>query len=253
MKDKILNGVILLLVVGCLIIGGKIGYSYYLGVCEEYNNSIINFSLEVVKGNKTLEDISLLDASDSVKENLISYYNDSFYTDKDVYVLYDDISYYLANKSRVAEIQEDYGDSILDEGSTYFLGSVSEDDTDADKKFFELSMQYIDILKDKKDIRVYEENNKFYIKISSLTFDSNGQEIIYHNGFRFIVREESLEKDFIGFRQQSDIYKNLVEKKRIEDDLGYFVVFSNDFGSEIIITYTEKLGKINDLFIKEII
>lgn len=251
MKNRILNIIILLLVVGCLFLGGKIGYNYYLDSCEDYNNNVIEFSVGLIKGDKSLEDIEALDVSENVKESLIKYYNSSFYTDKDFYILYDDVAYYLANKAQVAAIQEEYGDSILNEESTYFLGSVSEDASDEDKKFFELSMQYIDILKDKEDSRVYEENNKLCIDIPSLVFDSNGQDIIYYKGFKFIVRQESLEKDINNYRQNSDIYSTLVEKIRTENELGFSVIFSNDFDSEIVLTYTLKLGKIDELSIKE--
>lgn len=251
-KNKILNIIIVILLVACIILGGKIVIENYKLNCEIYNDNIINFTVEMIKGNKTLEDIDMLDVNESVKNSLRQYYNDTFYNESDKIVLYDDINFWMQNKDLIAEIQKEYGDAILEEDCPYFFDNISEDDSDMyseeDLKFFELSNLYIDILKNNKDNRVFEEDNKICIYVKDLNFDTEGKETIIYKGFKFNIYASSLDKDLVSYHKNSDIYKTIEIKKIIEQEDNYFkVILKNDFDSVISIFYKLKLGKIDEI------
>lgn len=252
LKNKVLNIVIIVLVVGCLILGGKIGYDYYMGECEIYNDNIVNFTIEMIKGNKSLEDVDSLDAMEEVKESLRQYYNDTFYSDDDLIVLYDDYNYVLKNKDDIAESQKEYGESILDEGCAYFLGSLSEDDTytDEEMRYFELKSIYIDILKNEIDERVFEKDNQICIKVKDLQF-KNSIDIIIYKGLKFKVFEDSMIKDIPNYRQTSEKFQTfeLVQDIKESDILKYN--FKNILADKLLIVGKISFGKIKNIEIQE--
>ena len=85
-----MNVGIIVLVIACLFLGGRLLYTSYMDKCEIYNQNIIDFTVEMIKGNKSLEDIDTLDANDSVKESLRKYYNDTFYLEGELILVYED-------------------------------------------------------------------------------------------------------------------------------------------------------------------
>ena len=78
-KTLIIIFVAIILIIA-LILGGKIGYDYYMDSCEVENEVILNFIEDMVKGHKSYSDIDSLEASEDVKENLREFYSGFFFS-----------------------------------------------------------------------------------------------------------------------------------------------------------------------------
>ena len=247
MLDKLSTMLIVILSLICVIIMGKWGYDYYINECELYNENIVEFTIEMIKGNKSLEDIDTLDANDSVKESLRTYYNDTFYADDDKILLYDDIDFWMKNREKIALMQEEYGETILDEGCSYFLGSISEDDlllyTEEELKYFELKNIYIDLLKNQIDDRVKEEENELYIYLKDLNFDTIDKEIIIYKGLKFDIYRDELEKSILRYCKFSEKYNTVEFQNIIESKKGEQVILKNIFDSKWYINYNFSILK----------
>ena len=254
MKDRILNISIIVLVIACLFLGGRLLYKNYMDECEAYNNNIVNFAVELIKGNKSLEDIDALDANDSVKDSLRTYYTDNFYSDDDKILLYDDVDFWIKNREKIALMQEEYGETILDEGCPYFLGSISEDDlllyTEEELKYFELKNIYIDLLKNQIDDRVKEEENELYIYLNDLDFDNLEKETIIYKGLRFDIYRDALEKGISKYCIFLEKYNTIKIQNVIKEEKREQVILKNVFDSKWFINYDLSiLNKIEELSI----
>lgn len=247
-KDRILNIILVILFIFGLFLGVNLLINQYKMDCYIYNKEIIDCSIGVIKGIKSVEDIQLLNSNNQIKEYLLMYYNNTFYTDNEKIVLYDDMVFWNENKNSIASMQLEYGDSILDEGCPYFLSTISDEElkfySDEDLKYIELSNIYIDILKNQMDRRVFEEDNQICIYVSDLNFNELGEDEIIYKGLRFRLFANSLEKNVLSYHINSDIYQSIEVRNTIKTEDGYRVFLKNDYGSDMSILYNTHFGKI---------
>lgn len=257
MKNKVLNIVIIVLVVGCLILGGKIGYDYYMGECEQYNDNIVNFTIEMIKGNKSLEDVDSLDATDEVKESLRQYYNDTFYSDDDLILIYEDVAFFYSNREKLKKIQQSYGEELKSLECSYYYsyGIVSPDASEDEIKFANLATSYIYLNeKEKNTDGIIEEHNNLYIKLKDLDFKNLDSIYVFYNGLKININKYGLNKVSIVERQKDNNYRTIAKKNEYSENKDKIIILKNEPKEyRIIVTLNLKIsfGKIKNIEIQE--
>lgn len=261
-KNRILNLIILALILGILGVGGNIIYKNYQYDCEKYNNEIIDFTVELIKGHHTLEDIDALDANDDVKNSLREYYQNTFYSDDDMILVYEDIDKLENSYAEAKEIQESipfkYGTQEYDYAIEELFIDVLYGDNSENALNFENNAEnnratILKILQNcnfsidvKTDTFLVKENNNLYISINDLNF-SNGIMSVYYNGVKFDIYRDTLNKK-IRSELLNDMVFQSYERKNVFEEDGLFVVMLKDsLSNTIYFRYDISFGKLNSL------
>lgn len=254
MKDRILNISIIVLVIACLFLGGRLLYKNYMDECEAYNNNIVNFAVEMIKGNKSLEDIDSLDATDSVKDSLRTYYNDNFYSDDDLILIYEDVAYFESIKDEIEKEQRAYGDAFFDPDCDYFWNlSVDESGEEVDEeteKYNYVAVNYLYYNKDKNSSEIIKKDNNLYIKSSDLKFNGEDFVDLYYNGLNVFVIAPEDGKISRENRRDYAYYKNLVFIREYDEDKNTVYLYSSDAGYakvNISLVCKMNIGKIKNM------
>lgn len=249
-----------MLVVGCLILGGKIGYDYYMGECEQYNDNIVNFTIEMIKGNKSLEDVDSLDATDEVKESLQQYYNDTFYSDDDLILIYEDVEFLNRNIDMLVKFQESYlKDGILSEEYmidvfeeysnevSYAGEDINEEQEPLDYKNEEKIKKLYSIFDITKQNNTSDniiiKENKLYINSKDISLQNGRQEINYQ-GYIFNLFEGQLNKKVENDIKQSEKYQSIELKNTLEEDNYIVFVLKDYLNNKYTFKGSMKFGKL---------
>lgn len=259
MKNKVLNIIIIVLVVGCLILGGKIGYDYYMGECEQYNDNIVNFTIEMIKGNKSLEDVDSLDATDEVKESLRQYYNDTFYSDDDLILVQENIDDLIKYIPEVKEYQKQFSKEDLmsdkyemavdnlfvKELSKYLNETLTEEDyTDEDREtsnkiyVYKIYRNYYEETKE-----LVKENNNLYINVKDLTFN-DGLYTCYYKGLKFDIIRDVLDNVMQSEIEKSEKYQSIECKSLFKEDGKTIYVLKDFLDNKYTFKGSMKFGKL---------
>lgn len=251
---------IIVLVIACLFLGGRLLYTSYMDKCEIYNQNIIDFTVEMIKGNKSLEDIDTLDANDSVKESLRKYYNDTFYADDELICIYEDIDSVVGQIEKVedfynslVEVEEVRYNNKIVKGISLDMFLTSEIDIlfgESDftrDELYELAdiqrilQEYDSIKIQKTDSFVYYDNGNLYLRAE----DFNKIEYVKYKGFKVDLYSVILNKEFHGY----DELRESIEVKNIfKEDKSIFVYVTKDkLNNNYNFSSKMGFGKINDL------
>lgn len=232
MKDRILNISIIVLVIACLFLGGRLLYKNYMDECEAYNNNIVNFAVEMIKGNKSLEDIDSLDANDSVKEGLRTYYNDNFYADDDLILIYEDVAYFRQHKDGLKEMQLSYGDAIYDGESEYFYQFVNEGDdvSEEERKYNHLASTYLYYNEGENTNGIVEKDNNLYIDPNVLDFSELDGYDVYYDGLKIYINKYNFDKSIRSVRAEDEFFKTLSVVNVLEEDNRVYVLKNSSKG-----------------------
>lgn len=254
MKDRILNISIIVLVIACLFLGGRLLYKNYMDECEAYNNNIVNFAVEMIKGNKSLEDIDSLAATDSIKESLRTYYNDTFYADDDLILIYEDVAYFRQHKDGLKEMQLSYGDEIYNTESAYFNQFVNEGDelSEEERKYNHLAVTYLYINEGKNTNGIVEKDDNLYIDSNVLDFSEYDGYDVYYDGLTIYVNKYMLEKNIRNVRAADTFFESLGVVRVLDEDSKVYVLKNTSKGYIINgeLYCSLKLGKIDNIRIK---
>lgn len=260
MNNKILNGIIVVLLFSCLFVGGKIMYSNYMAECEEYNDNIINSAIDLMNGKMSIKSIETLDMSDDIKESFKNYYNKTFYSDDDLILIYENVE----NISRDIKAAQRIYKELTENNRIYFNNKIFEpvimEDflyTEIDVLFYESSfnseelselatvqsillnidIQNIDF---SKDNRVVEKNGNLYMKAS----DFYNSENVNYLGIKIDLTSIGFEKIF----KNDMLSVKLNREGEKELDKGEFIYIIRDEVNNIYdLKVEKKVGKINTL------
>ena len=231
-NDSYLNKIILILFVIIVLFFGKVGLDYYRNETLSFNEEVQSFAIELVKGNKTLEYIDKLEVSDKLKEDFKSYYNNSFYSEDDLVLIYEDVSFFEKNRNKVDKLQRSYGEPFFNDPDLRYNFAVNESDdlTEEEIKFNQLVLNYSYLDKNKTSNQIIEKNNNLYIKAKDIVFNSEDFVAFYYEGLKLNVYLPETEKmtllnrqnhpyytnfDFISTRESDDViiysYKNSID------------------------------------------
>ena len=264
LKDRILNIGIIVLVIACLFLGGRLLYTSYMDKCEIYNQNIIDFTVEMIKGNKSLEDIDTLDANDSVKESLRKYYNDTFYLEGELILVYEDYQLLdeiikdcekfrkIATVDGVFDIGQ-YEEQIMiasEKKTIEYMESLTEDEREEMDSpplwdYFYSLYEYNN--KDRNDLILREEG--LYVSVNDLVF-TNAECIKYYNGFPISIYRDILDKKIKSEIIKDTLYQSIEFKAFIERE-GFYQCNVRDELDNIYNFYcTKKLGKVDTIEFK---
>lgn len=232
MKDRILNISIIVLVIACLFLGGRLLYKNYMDECEVYNQNIINFAVELIKGNKSLEDIDSLDATDSVKESLRTYYTDNFYADDDLILIYKDVAYFRQHKDELKEMQLSYGDEIYNSECGYFYEFIDESGelTEEELKYNNLGLTYLYVNEGKNSNGIVEKDNNLYIDPNVLDFSEYDGYDVYYDGLTIYINKYNFDKSISSVRAEDEFFESLSVVNILEEDSRVYVLKNSSKG-----------------------
>ncbi len=202
-----------------LVIAICIGLNVYINwrnsECEYNNQKIIDFTVELVKGNKSIEDINSTDFPEKVKNSFLDYYNNNFIEDnsEEVLKLYDSVSYFNSVIPEIKEKQVGLGDSFFTdkEGYAYSIAvNESGEDIGIDERYKFVYLNYSYVNEDKTSNGIYEKEDCLYIKKSEVFFDDSGKSKLYYKGLLFNVYLDDFDKCKRSDRQK-DYRFNMLE------------------------------------------
>ena len=253
-RFKIIDICIIVLLILCIIFGIRLGLKIKDINNEEYNTIVTEFAIELVKGNKSLEDIENLNIDDDIKETFREYYNSTFYNTSDTVVAFDSVSQLDKLYENIKEISNNsYIDGVFNkelfknylyENNLISISSTSEDEFE---EIDTMNLEYFyDIYNpDSKSTIEYEiDGDNIIVKVSELKFNGDGYCIINYKGFNIMLVRDALDKgirneirnstQYISITQSSDTFVDNIRRKYYEDFLG----------NRYLITYEYSLGKI---------
>ena len=260
MLDKVSTVIIVILSLICVIIMGKWGYDYYMNECELYNENIVEFTIEMIKGNKSLEDIDSLDATDSVKDSLRTYYNDNFYFDNSLIVLSYDYKLLDELVNECIEFRENsmingvfdeqiFNNFVMDAANKHLIdyyNSVKSDEDFADSPP-EFESKYFLWDYSKKDVNDFEvKEDSLCISLSKLYF-TDGECIKYYKGYPISIYRDALDKKIISEIQISEKYQSISVKNIIEDGKIVDYIVKDYLSNDYSFTVGLNKGKIESL------
>lgn len=244
-----------MLILCCLGVGGNILYNSYKFSCESYNNNILVFAVEMIKGNRSYDEIDDLDAPDEVKESLRNYYMNSFYTPTDKVLVYEDIDSLLNQKNDVVEYiakvnlpidSEEFYMQMEEDFTSYFYG-FEEEENDVDAETEHLIYGLFNISFDSKDSDyLFVENGNLYAVVDDLVF-TNGENISYYGGFKFIIYRDALDKKIRSEIQNDSNYQSFNISSVFEEDGKTVCILKDNLSNNKYIKYDTTFGKINSI------
>ena len=179
--------------------------------CEEYNNNIINFTVDLIKGCKDLSDIDNLDATDEVKNSLRQYYNDTFYAEDELVLIYEDVAYFRSHKEELKKKQLTFGEDIYSNECPYFYEFINESEevSEEERKYNGVATSYLYINEGKDTLGVIEKDNNLYMVASDFNFGTLDGYNIYFEGLEIYVNKYILDKSFPLLRVNDIFYNTL--------------------------------------------
>lgn len=251
--SKILIGLIIFIILFC--ISGTI-LTWYNSKVNNQNQIVQDFAVELMKGNKSFEDIKILEVSSDIKESFKTYYNDTFYSEDDVIVVCDNILEVDNIANKVQELGEEfYNNDVFDYESyynkLYEIGILSiECSNDDISGVFdnsvntELSGFYTLYHPDKQsDVEYKIENNQLFVKVKDLNFVQGYSSVIY-KGFEFPIYRDALDKNIIYEIQKSSKYQSIYETGVSKEKNSREVYYSDELGNKYVIAFEYRFGKI---------
>lgn len=261
-KNRILNLIILALILGILGVGGNIIYKNYQYDCEKYNNEIIEFTVELIKGHHTLEDIDALDANDDVKNSLREYYQNTFYSDDDLIMVYEDIDKLVGIIDEVEEYRKGIDAPLFSEeynlrvdSDFYFFTNYNGENITDDLGLSEEEQEHLILLinglnnynpenSDTKELVV--ENGNLYVNVNSMFFN-NGSYTCYYKGFKFDVYRDILDKKIRSEILNDTVFQSYERKNVFEEDDLFVVMLKDSLSNTVYFRYDVSFGKLSSL------
>lgn len=98
------------------------------------------------------------------------------------------------------------------------------------------------------DSRVFEENNKYFIKVSELNYDTTGYDYITYGHFHIYVGEKDVSKDTFAQRQAENRFSMIGV---VEEDEGVlYKIFDTELNDSIYAVVDFGLFSVNSCYIK---
>lgn len=261
-KNRILNLIIIGLIFCILGLGGNIIYKNYQYDCEKYNNEIIDFTIELIKGQHSIDEIDTLDANDDVKNSLREYYQNTFYSDDDLILVYEDIDSLLDKRIDALNIYN----SIKETNSFKYNNKIFDNIT-LDKFLHSEISVLCDFNVWTKEERYYfadiqrvlngiDLNNSSTTNIDFIKDDSNLYITVndYMNNDEFIYNGYKIKKESILLekRIRNSIYetKNIpfIDLVNVVDmDGGFIYIVEDNINNHYDIEVNMKFLRINDI------
>ena len=171
-----------------LILGSFISYNIYDNNRREKIGDLI---------------VEILNGYDIINENTDKglaywgreYQNSNFYPDDYKYVILSDVSGFNNCVDTMKKAEE-----IIKNDPFTVIENIEGFDTPEMEKFYPYYSE--EVLP--KDTRIIEENNKYFIKISDLNFDSTGHDEISYGNFLISVNEREVGKETFTQRQMAN-------------------------------------------------
>lgn len=249
-------GIIVILVV-CLMLGCKIYFDKVKSEQDLYNQEVIDFVVDTVKGNKTLAEVESLNCNDSIKCVIKEYINNTFYSDTEELLIYEDIGFFYKNKEKLDEIQKSYGEEIYNLECPYYMtyGLVGPDSSKEEIDFSNLATMYLYFNEDRTNSYIIERDNNLYIKVKDINFNGQDSITLYYKGIEIIVNKYSSNKMTMNERRSNKNYSSIAffRVDEIEKNEKIYV-YKNDgreFNFYVDIYCTYKGGKIDSIKIVE--
>lgn len=244
-----------MLIFCCLGVGGNILYKSYKFDCESYNRNILDFAVDMIKGNHSYYEIDDLDAPDEVKESLKNYYLNSFYTSSDKVLIYEDIDGLLDQKNDVVEYiakvnlpinSEEFYMQMESDFTSYFYGS-QEEENKIDKATEHLIYGLYNISFESKDSDyLFIENDNLYAVVDDLVF-TNGENISYYGGFKFTIYRDALDKKICSEIQNDPYYQSYKISSIFKEDGKTVCILKDDLSNSKYIKYDTSFGRISSI------
>ena len=239
-----------------------IGVNMYNAKIESNNNSFINFTVDLIKGNKTLEDIDNLNVSQDIKDVFNSYYNNHFYKENEEVVVFENLHFldniyntavdvgnesYIDGVFNVDLYQSNLRDKGLISSVLEATGDVEDTEIIVNEEYNELYYLYNPARK--SDISYRVENDKLFVNIDDLTF-INGSCFVVYKGFEIEVVRDLLDKKRI-----TDVKNDLNIQSISIFNQDYYdktnrVVCRDSLKNEYIINFKYNFGKIKSVEFK---
>lgn len=246
--------VLLVIFIGCICF---YCYNWYASE-RDYNNDIImNFSEELIKGNKSKEDIERLNIDEDIKEIFLEYFDKNYYKENELLVICEDVDYLNSIESKAKEIasqcyvdgvfsRELYENSLIEQGLVnYIIEATCDDDlSESNKSDFDKREYFYYYNPEAKGTSNFSiDGNKITVSVDNLVF-VDGSCIINYKGFEFEIVRDVLDKKILSEMRKSEKYQSIklktsTEVKNVKRN--YFVDY---LGNEYLITYEYSLGKI---------
>ena len=214
-KNRILNLIIIGLIFCILGLGGNIIYKNYQYDCEKYNNEIIDFTIELIKGQHSIDEIDTLDANDDVKNSLREYYQNTFYSDDDLILVYEDIDSVISKRKDALNIYN----SIKETNSFEYNNKVFENITIDEFLNYEISVLF--------DPNIWSKDERYYFadiqKLLNNSDINNNSEIsldfINKDGDLYITVNDYMNNDVFIYKGYKIKKESILLEKRIRNSI----------------------------------
>lgn len=260
-KRTILNIVIIILLLLCMIVGSLVFVKYIKMQNDMYNQKILDFSLDVIKGNHSAFDIENSEMPENIKSYLIDFTKNLFYQEDDTLLIAENIDVFRDNIDFIKKVNYDYNQTGIgidkpsfvllsdDYGLSYLYGIFNAvDEQEITKEIAEDMALYnfcINYTGQETD-RLFEiKDNNLYVFLSSLRI-VNGYDYIHYEGLEYYIVADTLDKKILSFCKNDSYWQSLnIVKERDRDKVKQFIV-SNNVDS-FVINATYKWGKIVEI------
>ncbi len=256
---KVENTLIVLFVLFIVFLGSILGIKYYQASVLEYNSSVQYYSLEVMKGNLSRADIGVLPIDDSVKVSLQAVYDEMFYRDDEIIVVYEGVSEldkyidymeenYTTYEETYALLREEIGNytlsSVVEEGD---VGPTEEELAEkADINMYYNMLELLEyssmfVLGGETNATIVDDN--IVITAGETVFDKGSMKISYR-GYQISFIRDIQEKLFRDYVSTSEKYSSItLNDTKVIDN--YMIDYLTDYlDNQYTIVYELSRGKI---------
>lgn len=264
MKYKIFDYLIIIMIIICIISWSSYFIKSYNIKNEEYNETVENFIIEVINGNKTKEDINNFNISEKMKKSLINYIETTFYKDDDLVKIYDNIEEIgiitneLVNDLEVCKIDGIFNiDLFLD--LCYKKFELSNLDEKNGVYLYKYRQVYENVNEDEiekfenkeTDERLIVIDDSLFMKAIDIPYESF---LVFYNGVEIDVNTSLLEKEILKlFKNRYKDNQINIESKFKNSDSEYSIsyIVRDDNNRVFDFNIKKKFGKFEDvIFIK---
>ena len=255
--NKFLTIIICIIFSVCLLLGCKIYLDRETFKKDLYNQDIIDFVVESIKGNRSNESVELLDCNEDIKNTIKDYMNNTFYSEEEEVLIYSGMDFFYKNKEKLKEIQLSYGEEIYNLECPYYMtyGLIGPDSSQDEIDFSNLATSYLYFNEDKTNPYIIEKENNLYLRIKDLEYNGNDSVTVYYKGLEIIINKYDSAKMTKEERSKNSNYTSLTFFRVDEIDKNEKIyVYKNDgkeFNFYVDIYCTYKGGKIDSIKIVE--
>lgn len=254
---KVLNISIIILLMSSICIVGYLFINKDNIEKQKYNDKVVEFTVSLIKGEKSLNDIDTMTVSDEIKNEWISYYNNNFYDEKDTIILYENVK---ELDIILNEYLKDYNSCIVDgvfnreQFREIYVNKIynAKEPLINGVEVFKYSDLYSNPILTEKDLSViedgiFEKDGNLVVEVGSITGYSD-YITKYYKGIKLDIYHNALEKHIRDYRKKSDLYNSIKINSDFEEEGYICYVVRDDVNNSFDFKVKESFGKIVELY-----